>query len=39
MKYFKVEEKESVVHLRLDRGGKYNALDVEMLAEFVEALK
>ncbi|SFJ63111.1 Enoyl-CoA hydratase/carnithine racemase [Halobacillus dabanensis] len=38
MKHFIIEEKDNVVHLRIARGEKYNALNGELLAEFVEAL-
>ncbi|WP_181349251.1 enoyl-CoA hydratase [Thalassobacillus sp. CUG 92003] len=38
MSYFEVEQKDNVVHLRINRGEKYNALNAEMLSEFVEVI-
>ncbi|WP_281976138.1 enoyl-CoA hydratase [Halobacillus litoralis] len=39
MKHFIIEEKENVVHLRIARGEKYNALDGELLGEFASVLE
>ncbi|MEC3883756.1 enoyl-CoA hydratase [Halobacillus litoralis] len=39
MKHFIVEEKGNVVHLKIARGEKYNALNAELLAEFAEAAR
>jgi 2-(1,2-epoxy-1,2-dihydrophenyl)acetyl-CoA isomerase len=39
MDFFKIEERENVVHLKIARGEKYNALNKEMLAEFAEAVE
>ncbi|UOQ92730.1 enoyl-CoA hydratase [Halobacillus shinanisalinarum] len=38
MRFFQIEPKGNVIHLRLNRGEKYNALHVEMLQEFAEAV-
>ncbi|SIS47342.1 enoyl-CoA hydratase [Salimicrobium flavidum] len=38
MNFFRVEEQESYIHIRLARPDKYNALDTAMLREFREAL-
>ncbi|WP_226576688.1 enoyl-CoA hydratase [Halobacillus litoralis] len=39
MKNFIIEEKDNVVHLKIARGEKYNALNPEMLEEFTSALE
>jgi len=39
MKHFLIEEIDNVVHLKIARGEKYNALDAEMLKEFAEAIQ
>ncbi|MFD1017738.1 enoyl-CoA hydratase [Thalassobacillus hwangdonensis] len=39
MNYFELEQKDNVIHLRIARGEKYNALHVEMIEEFVTALE
>ncbi|MGV2621731.1 UNVERIFIED_CONTAM: enoyl-CoA hydratase [Halobacillus marinus] len=38
MSRYIIEEKDNVVHLKIARGEKYNALDAGMLKEFVQAL-
>ncbi|MCP3033272.1 enoyl-CoA hydratase [Halobacillus sp. A1] len=39
MNYFKVEKKDSITFLKLDRGEKYNALHVQMLREFADIVE
>ena len=39
MKFFIIEEKENIIHLKIARGEKYNALNAEMLEEFAEAVQ
>ncbi|CDQ21123.1 Enoyl-CoA hydratase/carnithine racemase [Halobacillus karajensis] len=39
MKHFIIEEKGNIVHLKIARGEKYNALNAELLEEFAEAVK
>ncbi|RWZ55237.1 enoyl-CoA hydratase [Halobacillus fulvus] len=38
MKFFRLEEKNNVLELKIARGEKYNALDTVMLEEFAEAV-
>ncbi|ARI78121.1 enoyl-CoA hydratase [Halobacillus mangrovi] len=38
MDFFKIEEQDNVVYLKIARGEKYNALNIEMLEEFSEAV-